>query len=109
MTSVPTYPNNERQNSNGVSRDATEIQTTETHVVHHSYGFTSKHLRSLQNQEGSNIIQSNVGHPPRKISDSQVGRVRSITIKEREELKTTIGFNTNVGHYNQPTLKDTTI
>ena len=109
MTSVPIYPNNERQNSNGVSRDATEIQTTETHVVHHSYGFTSKHLRSLQNQEGSNVIQSNVGDPPRKISHSQVGRVCSITIIEREEQKTTLGFNTNVGHYNQPTLKDTTI
>ena len=109
MTSVPTYPNNERQNSSGASRDATEIQTTETDVVYYTYGAPFEHLWSIQDQEGSNILQSNVGHPPRKVSYSQVSRVRSITIKEREELKTTIGFNTNVGHYNQPTLKDTTI
>lgn len=92
MTSVPTYPNNERQNcepsyehsDSGVSRDATEIQTTETNVVHYTYGAPFEHLWSIQDQEGSNILQSNVGHPPRKISHSQVSRVRSITIKEKQ-------------------------
>jgi len=79
MTSVPTYPNNERQNC-----EEPTIQTTETDVVHYTYGSPFEHLWSIQNQERSNILQSNVGHPPRKVSYSQVGRVRSITIKEKQ-------------------------
>ena len=110
MTSVPTYPNNERQNSSGEREDEEPtIQTTETHVVHHSYREACMYIRPLQNQERSNVLQIKVGSPPRNVPDSQVSRVCSITIIEREEQKTTLGFNTNVGHYNQPTLKDTTI
>ena len=85
------------------------IQTTETNVVHLTNREACMYIRPLQNQERSNVLQIKVGSPPRNVPDSQVGRVCSITIIEREELKTTIGFNTNVGHYNQPTLKDTTI
>ena len=65
------------------------IQTTKTNVVHYTYGAPFEHLWSIQDQEGSNILQSNVGRPPRKIPNSQVSRVRSTTITEREELKTT--------------------
>ena len=85
------------------------IQTTETNVVHLTNREACMYIRPLQNQERSNVLQIKVGSPPRNVPDSQVSRVCSITIIEREELKTTIGFNTNVGHYNQPTLKDTTI
>lgn len=84
MTSVPTYPNNERQNC-----EEPTIQTTETNVVHYTNREACMYIRPLQDQEGSNIIQSNVGHPPRNVPHSQVGRVRSTTITEREELKTT--------------------
>ena len=80
MTSVLTYPNNERQNSSGVSRDATEIQTTETDVVHYPYREACMYIRPLQNQERSNVLQIKVGSPPRNVPDSQVGRVCSITI-----------------------------
>lgn len=65
------------------------IQTTKTNVVHLTNREACMHLRPIQDQEGSNILQSKVGSPPRNVPDSQAGRVRSITIKEREELKTT--------------------
>ena len=65
------------------------IQTTKTNVVHLTNREACMYIRPLQNQERSNVLQIKVGSPPRNVPDSQVGRVRSITITEREELKTT--------------------
>jgi len=109
MTLVRTSVNKEKQNCNQGTDDATEIETKETNVVYTTYRNTLKHLRAVQNQKGSNSVQSNVGVPPRKVSSSQATRRRTVTIKEREELKTTLGFKATLGHYNQPTLKDTNI